>query len=441
LKPTTNSLPGLFAILILSVVFLFSCNKEPDLVGLDLLPEGDRLGASFMDTSTIIAYTVYEDSVLTSKMTFGVIGSIYDEVFGKTTASLYTQIKLTTNAPTFGTNPVVDSVVLVLPYYGLFGDSTAMQAFKVYELTDSLSINTKYYSNSPGPAFNEGSLLAEQTFLPRVNDSVVVDTATKVIPQLRLKFKPLMGERILNATTTDLENNDNFVTYFKGIVIKTDPENTPGSGSLVSFYLTSTLSRLKMYYHNTEDTLIYNFGIEASARFNRYDHNGYAEASPDLKAQLINHDTLQGKQKLFIQAFGGTKVKLRFPYLKKWAADKKIAIADAKLIMINADFSPPFEAPTQLALRAILTDSTQGVLVDENEGTSYFDGTYNDSKGYQFRISRYIQQLLNSNNVAADKGLFLFVPGASYFGNRLILNGTATESGRMKLAIRYTRIK
>jgi len=440
LKPNTYPLRGFVALIVLSAIFLFSCKKEPDLVGLDLLPAGDRLNAGYMDTTTIVAYSVREDSVLTSGMTYGVVGSIYDEVFGKTTASVYTQIRMTSNAPTFGTNPVVDSVVLVLPYYGLFGDSTAMQTFKVYELSGSMDVDKKYYSNNTGIAYNTGSLLAEQTFLPRVKDSIFIDSSTtKLIPQLRLKFNNLFGEKILNAATNDLADNDNFIQYFKGIVITVAPENTSGAGSLVSFNLTSTLSRLKMYYHNTEDTLVYNFEMEASARFNSYEHNEYIEASSDLKAQVINHDTLQGKNKLFIQAFGGTKVKLRFPYLKKWAADKKIAINDAQLMMYNAGLTSSFNAPAKLTLRAIINDTLQSVLVDESEGSSYFDGTYNDSKGYRFRISRYIQQLLIP--ATDDKGLYMFVPGASYIGNRLILNGTAAPSGKMKLVIRYTKIR
>jgi hypothetical protein len=443
LKPIINPSRGIFALFVISALFLFACNKEPDLIGLDLIPDGDKMHANIMDTTTIVAYSVLDDSVLTSSMSYGVIGSIYDEVFGKTTASLYAQIRLSTNAPSFGTSPVVDSVVLILPYSGLFGDSTALQTFSVYELTEAMDADKEYFSNNPGLAFNSALPLAVQTFLPRVSDSVVVDSATKIIPQLRLKFnEPAFGQKIMSASATNLENNDNFTTYFKGIVITANPENTPGKGSLVSFNILSTSSYLKMYYHNSTDTLVYNFGItSASARFNRYEHYGYAQASQDFKTQVLNHDTIQGKQKLFIQAFGGSKVRLRFPNLKKWASDNnyKIAVNNAQLIMSNADVNSLFSAPAKLTIRKILTDSTQSILVDENEGSGYFDGTYNSVKEYRFRISHYIQQLMDPET--EDKGLYLFAPGSSYIGNRLILNGTATETGKMRLVITYTKIK
>jgi len=441
LKSKLNLSRGFFALLLFSSFFLFSCNKEPDLVGLDILPGGDMLNGELMDTATVVAYSVFDDSVLTSGMAYGVVGSIYDEEFGKTTASLYTQIRMTSNAPVFGSSPVVDSVVLVLPYYSLIGDSSAPQTFKVYELSESLNSEKEYYSNNPGIAYNESSLLAEQTFIPRVSDSIVIDSVTKIPPQLRLVFnKPLFAQKIMFATASDLENNDNFIQYFKGIAITSNTENTPGAGSLITFNLLSTSSFLKMYYHNSTDTLEYNFAItSASARFNRYDHNGYAEASPDFKSQVRDHEILLGKNKLFIQAFGGTKVKLRFPFLKKWAIDQKIAINEAQLIMTNADINSQFNPPARLTLRTIVSDSTQSILVDENEGSTYFDGTYNASKGYRFRISRYIQQLFIPST--DDKGLYMFAPGSSYIGNRLILNGTDTESGKMKLVITYTKIK
>jgi len=38
------------------------------------------------------------------------------------TASVLTQLSLTSNAPEFGTEPVVDSVVLTLPYYSTVVD-------------------------------------------------------------------------------------------------------------------------------------------------------------------------------------------------------------------------------------------------------------------------------------------------------------------------------
>jgi len=443
-------LRGVFSFIIFVAAFLMSCGKEPDLIGLDLLPPGDKLKVGKMDTTTIVAYSIYDDTVRTDELgatrTQIIIGSVYDPVFGKTSATVYTQFQMSTDAPVFGSSPVCDSLVLVLPYISLFGDTAALQTFKVYELSEALYLDSVYYSNMHAE-YDQSSLLAQQTFLPRVNDSIVIDTITKIIPQLRLHFNTALGNRILNASSNDLANNDNFIQFFKGMAIIADEENTPGKGSLVSFNLQSVYSRLRMYYHNNVDTTVYDFAITTScARFNQYNHFGHTNAEPDFKTQL-NGDTTLGQQELYIQALGGTKIKLRFPYFNKWASDRKIAINDAQLIMTNADVSAPYTSPAKLGLLQLSKDGTVYNTIDETEGPSYFDGTYNSAKKeYRFRISRYIQQLLiqktdNYGHYVDNYGLYLYVPGSAVSPNRLVLSGTSRLlPGHIKLAITYTII-
>jgi hypothetical protein len=289
--------------------------------------------------------------------------------------------------------------------------------------------------------YNTGSLLAQKTFLPRVNDSIVVDTSTKIIPMLRLQFDPALGNRFLQASAADLLTNEAFITYFKGVAITANDENTPGAGSIVSYALqNSTYSRLRMYYHNSADTAAFDFTIgSACAHFNQYNHFGHANASAELKAQLGGNTAL-GKDKLFVQGLGGTKIKLKFPNLKKWASGRKIAINEAQLIMTNSDPSALYTPPVSLSLGVINADSTVSYIVDQLDvlGSSYFDGTYNSTTNtYRFRISRYVQQMLVQ--ATENYGLYLYSPNASLVGNRLILNGTRPElSGHMKLAITYT---
>jgi hypothetical protein len=79
------------------------------------------------------------------------------------------------------------------------------------------------------------------------------------------------------------------------------------------------------------------------------------------------------------------------------------------------------------------------VIEDESDVTGYFDGTYNSaSNSYRFRIKRYIQQVLTGKT--NDNGLHLIIPGASYVGSRLVLNGTSSPQSDLKLYLRYTRL-
>jgi hypothetical protein len=448
LKPTISTFRGLSCLLFFAAVFLISCNKEPDEIGLDLLPGGDRLNALHMDTTTVVAYSVYDDSVRTDELVLyqALVGSVFDPVFGKTAATFYTQLQMTKAAPNFGTNPVCDSLVLILPYVSLFGDTTALQTFKVYELSQALAKESVYTSNMHAD-YNLSLLLAEQTFLPRVKDSIQLDSTHRVIPQLRLKFNAVLGNKILAASANDLLNNDNFFKFFKGMAITANDVNTPGKGSLVSFNLISASTGMRMYYHNTTDTAFFDMTIGKScAYFNQYNHFGHQNASPEFRAQLSGDKTL-GQQKLYVQALGGTKVKLSFPYLKKWSSSQKISINEAQLIMTNADPAASYIPPVQLSLLVRYKNGSVDYTADEKEKqVNYYDGRYNSAKGYRFRISRYIQQFLNpqANPLLENDGLYLAVPNvisAVSQYNRLILNGTGSQlPGRFKLAITYTTV-
>jgi hypothetical protein len=200
----------------------------------------------------------------------------------------------------------------------------------------------------------------------------------------------------------------------------------------------SEQSRIQMFYHNSEDTLNYNFLISASAsKFQNYNHYGYSNAIPTLKNQLAG-DTALGKQFLFIQGMAGVKIKIQFPNLSKWAEKNKVIINDAQLILGNSSVSETFKNPGYITLRGIGEAGTTSPdpLIDELTRSDYYGGTYYSAgNSYRFRITRYIQQyLLGQVN---QRGLHLIIPH-SYMGNRLVLNGTSSPQSDLKLYLRYT---
>ncbi|HPT04584.1 MAG TPA: DUF4270 family protein, partial [Bacteroidales bacterium] len=137
----------LISVIVLFSSLFFSCQKEPDKLGLGITPVGDRLNLRYCDTSTVIAYSVYDDSVRTDQVSPTLLGSIYDPVFGKTVASIYTQLSLSEYDYDFGTQPILDSLVLQLQYKGYYGDTTTPMTVKIYEMADTLSLDSVYYYN------------------------------------------------------------------------------------------------------------------------------------------------------------------------------------------------------------------------------------------------------------------------------------------------------
>ena len=430
---------------------LFSCKKDPYEIGIDILPPNDTLGVYQTDTITVFAYSVVQDSIRTDEYSYGLLGAVMDPVFGKTTASVYTQFSLSSEDADFGTNPVLDSLVLILYYEGYYGDTTTLQHLKIWELSQDLSADSSYYSNQSADTYD--ILLADAYYRPRPNDSVVVAGDT-IAPHLRINLTAkthYLGNKILSAPASILADNDEFIKFMKGLALQSCPVSE--AGSLIKFATTDTYSRMALYYHNAdEDSLRFDLLIDGTAaRFNSFNHYGYADASPEFRQQVLNGDTTLGRDKLYTQPMGGTRIKLHMPYLRDLVKDHKIAIANAQLIFTNPDKDTNLALPDALSLYRLDTAGNIGVVTDYNEGTSFFGGSYDEStRTYAFRLTRYIQNIL-TGDTTDNENSYLYISAANPLKNILYykgvtLNGTAPydpsrQDGRVKLKILFTRLR
>jgi hypothetical protein len=444
-----TKLPATRLIGILIILALFSCKKDPYELGIDLLPPSDTLNVRTTDTCTVEAFSVLQDSARTDETSTFIFGSMMDPVFGVTTSSFYSQMLLESEETNFGTNPVLDSVVLMLFYTGYTGDTLTRQNVKVYEISQSLSYDSLYYSNQHVSVYP--TLLADQDFTPRVKDSVLV-YGVKSAPHLRINLNKLtnyLGNKILYAPAEALASNIAFLKFMKGLYVTASPVNN--QGALLNFSISSGVSRMVLYFHDGDDpendSLNYNIVLnDYCARFTHFDHNGYLNASQDLKRQILNHDSAQGANQVFLQGMGGVKVKLKFPFMKNFSQGKIIAMNDAILEIQNLESDTIYPPPASLAMVRQDSIGRIGFLVDQNEGSAYFGGTYNETtRSYFFRITQHLQKVL-MNGYSESFDLYLLVNnplGTVVSPNRIILNGPsplnpANLSNRMKLKLTYT---
>lgn len=431
-----NKLFHLLAAFVAVLIFA-SCNKEPNLIGLDLLPEGDRLNMSFIDTSTIIAYTVREDSLRTDELSTNLLGYLNDPVFGNVLASIYTQYNLPTNNVSFGVNPVADSVVLSLVYNGVYGDSLSQHTVRVFELADTMSLAASYYSNSTIASMP--NQIGEATFVPNFKTADSVNGEARP-PHLRITLSQEFSNRLISADSATLSSNSFFTEVFKGLFITADPVTSNSSGAILYFNLLDNISKITVHYHNDSDTSSISLPINANCgRFNTYNHYQYNGASPELLQQFAG-DTASGNNRVFMQAMAGAKVKLRMPYLKNIPENARIAVNEAILIITDDEPDNVFAPPVQLAMRALDDTGAYLVLPDETIGSVYFGGRYVNKKEYRFRLTKYVQDRM-SNPDTKDNGLMMVIAGSSLSGNRVVLKGPANTTGRMKLLIYYTLIE
>ena len=144
---------GAYLVPFLLVATLFSCKKSADF-GLEVQANQDILSANQTDSTSLITYSVYEDSLKTDELSGpNLLGSYADPSFGSLKTSIFTHIRLESSydfRPSGSTtldDIEVDSVILYLALDGHYGNLGA-QTFEVYQLDDDIYTDTTYYTNS-----------------------------------------------------------------------------------------------------------------------------------------------------------------------------------------------------------------------------------------------------------------------------------------------------
>jgi hypothetical protein len=444
-----SRLPATLLIGTLIILATFSCKKDPYEIGFDLLPPSDTLNVITTDTCTVEAFSMIQDSVRTDKTASLIMGSMMDPVFGRTTAGFYSQLRLSSEGVDFGDNPVLDSVVLQLFYNGYYGDTLTRQNVKVYEISEDFVYDSVKFSNQQLSTYP--TLLANQDFIPNITDSVS-EYKEKVAAHLRINLSKLtnyLGNKILTAPTDALATNAAFVKFLKGLYVSASPVSS--NGALLNFTIANGISKMVVYFHNgndpANDSLSYDILLnQTCARFIQVDHNGYLDANQALKRQILNHDSAQGANGLFLQGMGGVKIKLKFPYISQLGKGKVVAVNDAILQLKNMETDTTLSPPPTLTMVRQDSVGRIGYLVDDNEGSAYFGGTYDKAnRSYYFRLTQHMQKVIqDSYTNHFDIYIMVNTPVKSYITpNRIVLNGTNTGvpgdvSNSLHLKMTYT---
>lgn len=431
----------------LTIVLAASCKKEGD-IGVDVLPDSDIIGLETTDTTFLVTYAVAEDSIRSDEYPVVQIGSYNDPYFGKTTASLFTQISIPSGKHDiyFGSTAVFDSSYLWLEYeYDYYGDTMTPQTFKVYQLTDDLYKDSVYYSNQTRQ-FSSNVVGSIVNFAPHPRQEVVFAGDTTPAA-LIIKMDQAWGQNIFDQSgTTNMHDNADFTSWQKGIYIAPDSGYASGMGAMLRFVPRDSLTRLRLYYHDSSGPKFFDFTIgTATAFFNHFDHNYSTTNNTELISQLTNGYNA-ANDNVFVQGASGVKTKIEFPYLDSWKnLGSRIAINKAELVIKASNASSVTDNyPLNKELYLVSLDSagTQYLLSDWFEGSTYFGGTLlTTSNEYRINMARHFQRLVDGDD--DNYGLYLKEIYPFYESRRGILgsgNPNSTNQYKMYLHLVYTRI-
>jgi hypothetical protein len=449
--------------LLISLFILSGC-QETESIGLDV-DASTAINGSFIDTLSIYASTVKEDSIITNSLEQYPLGYLNDPIMGKTTADIAMSLTLDPPGLSFGTDPVLDSAVLVL-YYGkeFHGDSTSKFKVEVHQLTKELNPNTTHYNTQSVQANN--TVIGSKFSSFNLKDSVRVielvkgkpDVQKTKPPHMRIQLdKDFINSNLINLSSASLASNTELNKAIKGFYLKVNKTQTTGKGGIAFFNLTDS-SRLEVYYksnNGTEiDTNLHKFPIKNNsspviASFN-HDYSGTA-----IQTQLNNPNIIFDNT--FVQGLAGLRTKLNFPYLDKLKSLGNITINKAELIVNVVGGTDGFKPSPRLLLyqtdiakqRQFIPDFGVNPVVSMTDRD--FGGFYDSSnKRYKFVITTYLQDILRGRtkqydtyiapvniNYNRQSGPF---PSGSTATNAVIGSGKPGVNYKMKLNIIYSKI-
>lgn len=406
-------------LLFCTLAMFVSCDEKESDLGVELQdPATLYNGVTF--TAYGSAYTVFDDSLLTSGQSNALIGCYSDDVFGSSEGILFTQITTANNAGVeFDQNSIIDSAVLSLSLASIFPEQTGAKSyrdlhFEIYQLSEPVLRDSAYYSFDElpisGTCFFDGIVRVEQ------NDSMVAAMT------LNDNFLSYVRNRSYDEAA-------DFESAMKGIRIRLVNDGNPQA---VTINLAASATRICTYYRyaNGSDTISrsYDFVISQSAPHFCQFKNSYNGVLSTFNA---NHaDSIAGSRYLYLSPMGGTNVKISFDsFVKQFHAAHPYAVIHyAELLLPMADISPDSK-PEMVAALKYNADGSVSNIQDMYDNTfSGFDGTYNESGNcYRLRITQHVQKLVKNG---ADYGTLLILNARRSSPMRMVVNGTdSTQTG------------
>jgi hypothetical protein len=391
------------SLFILNFILLLSCKKKDvdSVLGLDVQPENDLVGVTVSDTASIFMYTQKVDSTRTYNDQYKYLGCTHDPIFGITEASIYTNFSITNNLTnvSFGPNAVLDSAEMIVRDLGTFnGDTSTILNYEVFLLNEKLQNDVLYYTTSKFSKSNAKINITNGRYVKR-NDKMY----------LVMKLDPNFAQYILQ-TDANLVNNIAFQNAYKGFYITTASSSstlTPNQlGAIRRMDLNDELSGVKFYYRNSNSTsskgeeFLFSFRGSDALRTNYIKHN-YNSAHHNLYSQVIDKDSLKGNANIYLNHFGGTRIRVYIPYINNFVDSQNVAINRAELIIkLDQTLAPPsiyYGTPAELALIASSSTGVEELVWDQLESTDFikYGGNFDVvNKQYVFNIARQMQKII-----------------------------------------------
>ncbi|EJL63298.1 DUF4270 domain-containing protein [Flavobacterium sp. CF136] len=268
-------------LLIATVAFFYSCDKDFNAIGDDLI--GNDHFDLTADIYSVNAYNQKVTPVASNNLAVNALGIFENPVFATTTANFNTQVSLTSYAPDLGEGVAIDSVTLNIPYFvdaskttttaegistytldSIYGPVDGKIKLSVYE--SGVFLNTynannydvsKFYSTDRNSDFqtqaealgarlndaadqseNDGFFFNSKEITEKTpKTETTAEIIKRIKPEMRLHLnKDFFKTKIFGATANQLAADDVFKNYFKGLYFKVEKSGIlPSTMAMLDF--------------------------------------------------------------------------------------------------------------------------------------------------------------------------------------------------------------
>jgi hypothetical protein len=398
-------------IVVFSTLSLVSCNDESTLLGVDLLPSGEKPEIHYIEYDGVLGSLLSLDTMQVYPLrNVGLVGNLNDPVFGSTEASLIVQFVPYTLSPDFGTDPIADSLVVKFRRARIYGDTVQPVVFSLYRLTNFNLVDTIKY-----PVTTEATGMYNPDFIAQT-------TANPDDTLLSFNLGRSLGSSLIamNSDTLNYSDRRIFLSQFKGFYLQA--EKASGLGSIFELDLQDIYSRMTLHYHNSNDTLAHtnvyfvtdDYGSGPGVRFNVIRHD---YSSAPFSGKL--NDTAYNDPALYMQGMAGIGIRLRFPMMDAWRERTDSTIAFHKVeIEIPADtltYDSLLWRPRYITMYT-KTDNLFSFISDHSTGSSqtawdpYFGAYSKAAKAYRYLATNHFQKSVLDSARTSDLYLFNNAP-------------------------------
>ncbi len=339
------------SVFLLVLMSFIACDKDFNTIESAVLGKDNANFNTNNADFQILAYNKKLSSLQINGLPSNLLGVFNDPAYGQTTASVISQITPTTFNPDFGVNPVINEVILNIPYYStitetdpvdgnntyvldsLYGNSDAEIKLSIYlnnyflrDFNPDPDINQQnYYSNADSGEnsvlngtniinFDDhiGELIHEVDFTPSADEIVVTtgtgddEVVTRSAPALRLVLNNDLNINFWTTTILDkeddpvLSNANNFYNYFRGLYFKAEAIGDDGNIILMNF--ASTDANITINYTNGEDDA----RIEGTYTLNFTGNRLNTFINNFTSLTLEDGDKVSGDEKLYLKGAEGS---------------------------------------------------------------------------------------------------------------------------------------